>query len=427
MNRAALFLITMLFINCSNFTTEAPVSNSSPGTPPESYAESDNYAQSVSSQLIQANLEFALSSFHELNIQESPTANIFYSPLSLSMILAMTYNGAAGATAQAMAAGMNVENWSIGNFNQQYNNLILSLMNPDIDIILQTANSMWLDTGYPLNTNFQQTIIDYYLSQIANLPFIHPATVETINNWISNHTNGLIDNVVSYPLPEAAVFVLVNALYFRGHWTYQFDPAETVNAPFFNAAGTVFIPTMRSAGEEYTYFYGNGFKAVRMPYGRGVISMYIFLPDVGTDIDEFIASLTAADLNQCWNSFQDLNSYWGTEAMFHKFYLPKFKVEYEKVLNNTVETLGMGIIFSDASDFTGISIPPHDPWIALIKQKAFIEVNEEGTEAAAATIEIGLEGELPEFIINRPFFFLLRDDRSGSILFIGKIVEPQYD
>jgi serpin B len=353
--------------------------------------------------------------------------NIFYSPLSLTIALAIAYNGAAGSTAEAMAIGMTLPDLTLDALNLQFNNLILSLQNCDGDLTLNIANSLWANLDFPVAEDFQQRIVDFYLADAANLPFGDPQSVELINNWVSAHTGGKITNILSGPISEETVLFLINALYFNAYWTFQFDPDSTIDYPFLLPDSSYkTVSMMRSSGRDYTYYYGDNFQVVRMPYGRNVISMYVFLPDYEYSVNEFIANLNSSDWNLWMNSFDSLEAYWGEEEVFSQFGLPKFKVEYEKTLNDALTALGMGLIFTPDADFTGLTVPPHNPWISFIKQKAFIEVNEAGTEASAATIIEFIEALTPCFIANCPFFFVIRDDRSGTILFMGKIVDPEY-
>jgi serpin B len=213
---------------------------------------------------------------------------------------------------------------------------------------------------------------------------------------------------------------LINALYFKGDWVIKFDEAETQKQDFFIPEEPTVDVDMMTTSDTFSYYAGENFQAARLPYGRDKIAMYIFLPDENIPLYSFIANLnqtTHDDYISRLSPVDDLT-----------VKLPKFKVEYGvKRLNSILETLGMEIAFNPlAANLSGIATPTSgNLYISYVDHKATIEVNEKGTEAAAATsVGIGLTSMPPSFIVNRPFFFEIRDDRSGSILFMGTIVNP---
>ena len=393
-----------------------------------SYAESDNFASQVGAELKAANLEFALESFRELNSGETAGENIFYSPLSASIALSITYNGAVGGTAEAMADALGFDGMSLELLNTQYYNLIQSLQSGDLEVTMNIANSIWIKEGFPVLDDFIQRNEDFYLSQVTSLPFDLQA-LNIINGWVYNKTNGLIPSIITANDLYCVMF-LINALYFKGEWTYGFDPDDTANGDFRIWEGTdKTVQMMKNSGLDYTYIIENDLQAVRLPYGRDAYSMYIFMPGYGDDLNDFIAGITPSQWNEWMDSFQSPYDLYGVpEFDGGNFRMPKFKASYEKKLNDMLIALGMGIAFDGGADFSGIS--DAEIFISFVRQKAVIEVNEEGSEAAAVTV-VGMElGGLPpvfDFSIDQPFFFVIRDDRTETILFMGKIVDPEYD
>ncbi len=411
-----LLFVGIIFTGCSDSVTDS-------SNPPNSqkYSQSDDLARIVGENLTSANLRFALRSFQTLVDLEPSDSNIFFSPLSLSIALAMTYNGAQGETHVAMRNTLEFQDMDLEEVNRQFSYLIQSLENCDDHSILELANSIWIHSAFPVKPDFIQRNQDHYFSEVANLDFGDPETIDIINGWIEEHTNGRITEMITYIDPLEVMF-LINALYFLADWTYQFD-ADSTKADRFNLLdGTdKEVAMMKNSGSKYTFYEDYDFAAVRMPYGRDVLAMYVFLPRTDYHIDEFINALDAADYDTWINAFQRNNT--------TILKLPQFRMDYGKELKDVLSALGMGIAFDVNANFHDINNGPL--WISRVIQKTFIYVHEEGTEAAAATavaLMCGLEPTPPtSFIVNRPFFFVIQDDRTGTILFMGKIVDPIYE
>lgn len=384
------------------------------------YALSDEKASVVDKSLVFSNTKFAFNIFKELSVEDK-NKNIFISPLSISIALAMTYNGAEGTTKDAMARALQLGNMSLEEINQGYLNLIDSLENVDKQVQLGIADSIWIrDSFEPLvKLDFTQRVKEYYESEVFTRDFGNPQTPDEINAWISNKTNEKIDKMVDEIDPELVMF-LINAIYFKGEWVTSFNESATKEADFFlSDGGTVKVDMMSKKGN-FSYYEGEDFKAARFPYGRDKIAMYVFLPNRDVSLDSFVESLS----KESWENYMDgFKLVEGLEAKF-----PKFKLEYGvKRLNDVLGKLGMGITFDPFNaNFKGIV--PADLFIDYVDHKAVIEVNEKGTVAAAATnVGIGVTSIpiiKPIFIVDRPFFFVIRDDRSGTVLFMGKVVDP---
>jgi len=405
------FTLTFLF-GCTLFQ---------PSEPTIDYTETDAYAASVTDQLSEANLEFALKSFKELVNQEQEDKNIFCSPISLTIALAMAYNGARENTADVMAEGMKLQNMTLNEVNEQFMNLIYSLQYCDDEVQLNIANSMWVDNEYQVADDYTQILVDYYLAEVFSGSLASQETVDAINKWVSDKTNGKIRNMYERGLNPYAALLLINALYFKADWKMKFDEKCTSNMPFYQIDGSMTtVQMMENSSKGFTYYNGGSFNAVRMPYGRDVVAMYVFLPFEGLNVDDFIENLTSVNWNRWMESFVETD---------YTLKFPKFKMEYEKEFRDVLEVLGMDLIFTQYCNFTGITgRADRNLMIFDVKQKAFIEVNEDGTEAAAATgVTMGPTAPPPGFCINRPFFFVIKDDRSETILFMGRIMNPQYE
>lgn len=387
------------------------------------YATSDEKAYSVDKALVSANTKFAFNLFREL-VAEDRNKNIFISPLSVSTALTMTYNGAEGTTKDAMTKTLEFGSMSLEKVNQEYSNLIGSLENADEQVNIMIGNSIWMKKEFEpiVKSSFIDRVKASYNGEAFTRDFGNQQTVDEINGWVDEKTEGKINEIIQEIDPVLVMF-LVSALYFKGEWVTKFDEAKTQKEDFFLPEGNTVEVDMMSTSGNFSYYSGKNFQAARLPYGRDKIAMYIFLPHENVSLDSFIANLNQTSHEEYINRFRPIGDL--------PIKLPKFKVEYGvKRLNSVLEKLGMGIAFNPyAANFSGIaSTAPENLYISYVDHKAVVEVNEKGTEAAAATaVGIGITSVPPSFIVNRPFFFEIRDDRSGSILFMGKIINPAQD
>jgi len=387
------------------------------------YAASDQKASSVDGTLVSANTGFAFSLFREL-VAEDSGKNVFISPLSISMALAMTYNGAEGTTKDAMSDALNFGSMSLEDLNQGFSNLMESLKNVDQAVALLVGNSVWMRKEFePLvYQNFLNRVSSSYNGETFTRDFANPQTVNEINGWIDKATKGKIEDMISQIDPDLVMF-LINAIYFKGSWVTRFDPAQTKPQDFFPTPGNTTEVNMMHTSGDFRYYSDETCQVARLPYGRDKVAMYIFLPNEGVSLDSFIANLNQAVHDEYLSRLESVSNL--------IVQLPKFKVEYGvKRLNSVLVKLGMGIAFNpDAANFGGIaSTAVGNLYISFVDHKAVVEVNEEGTEAAAGTsVGMGftaISNEPPSIIVNRPFYFEIRDDRSGSILFMGIILCP---
>lgn len=346
--------------------------------------------------------------------------NIFISPFSLFMALSMTYNGADDVTMEEMAAALGVTGMDAEQLNKANASLMSILHSHAKEVEINVANSIWINQRYHFQDDFSQSVQDYYNAKIEEINVSDSESVKTINNWVKDATNGKIEDIVEAPLNPDTVSILINAIYFKGDWLYQFDKKQTEERSFYLGDGKEKkVPLMRLS-KELSYLENEDFQAVSLPYKGEKISMKVFLPKNDTTLDELQNMLT----NENWEKWLELfNKKEGTVL------LPKFKLEYETELNDTLKKLGMESAFHEGADFTKMIVEPDPIWIDKVKQKTYIDVNEEGTEAAAVTsVEIVTESAAtdPPFYmeVNKPFFIALTDDETGAILFMGKISNP---
>jgi len=380
------------------------------------YADSDAMAAAADPDVVEANNGFSLAIFNEL-MKNDTGKNIFISPFSISAALSMTYNGANAETADAMARTLGYSEMDLAKVNEGYRNLIGSLENADSSIKLSIANSVWISNIIAPRADFIQRLVQFFGAEAFTRNFADTALPNEINGWISRETNGKITKMID-SVDNGIVMFLINAIYFKGDWLEKFDRADTREADFHLESGaTTRVNMMYDMKDNASYYKGNDFAAVRLPYGRDKIAMYVFLPDEGTSLDSFVGSLDSEKLGNYIDGFRQ------TKVQVE---LPRFKIEYGKQrLNDALKNLGMGVAFDPYADFSGIA---PNLYIGFVDHKAVIETNEEGSEAAAVTVVGVAMSAMPQFqtfTADRPFFFIIRDDRSGSILFMGTLVQPE--
>lgn len=386
----------------------------------QAYARSDETAGSVDMSLVSVNTGFGLALFTEL-CNESPGENIFISPMSISAALSMTYAGAGGTTLDAMAGVLGYTGLDMGQVGEGFGALMSSLEGVDNEITISIANSAWIRDTFDqyINEEYKESLSSDYGSEMFISPF-DDETVNVMNTWVSDNTAKKIPKMVENINPNDVLF-LINAIYFKADWTNQFKTSDTTLRDFHLADGDmVSVDTMKQ-DESFMYVKADDYAVLRLPYGRGKVAMYVFLPDADVTVDNIVSDLTPDELEE------------SISLMRKKLVilrLPKFKMTYGvKSLNNALTHLGMGIAFDEAlADFSGITdVGPLNLYISKVDHKALIEVDEKGTEAAAVTTVTTTISSMPEklpFYVNRPFFYVIRDDRSGAILFMGKIENP---
>ncbi len=364
--------------------------------------------------------DFAFDIFARLD-QKNTDENFFISPLSISTALAMTANGAAGETKTAIRKAIHLENLDDAAMNEAYRNLVKFLLNLDDKVTLELANSNWYKDKYHIKEAFRKILLEYYDAEIKSADFTDPGLKDLINEWIEDKTHGKIKDMLDQ-VPSDAVMYLINAIYFKAQWKYRFDEEKTSDRSFYlKDDSEIRVPTMYCKGVKVARYHANGFQYIELPYGNGQFNMTILLPDRGKTVDEVIGSLNAASFAQY---VQD------ADTATVEVYMPKFKMKYKTLLNDVLSDMGMGIAFGGSADFSNLFEEQLNLEISRVIHQSFIEVNEEGSEAAAATIveiretSVG-PGEDPKVIyIDRPFAFFIAEKHSKTILFAGKMLNP---
>lgn len=373
--------------------------------------------------LVNASQDFSFELFRKVNNADLQN-NIFISPLSVSMALGMALNGADGTTFDDMRSALGFSSMANDAVNQSYRSLIDLLGTADEKVLFEIANSIWYEQTFSVEQPFLQTNRDYFDAEVAALDFGDPASVDIINDWISEKTHDKIKKMLSQ-LPREAVMALVNAIYFKAAWKYEFDPEETTAGDFTKTNGEQVPCSMMQISGEFRYYGDADVQIIDLPYGNSNFSMTILQPAYGEDINEFISVL---DNNKFQNYLTVLKADSGVLQM------PKFKLNYKSetealLLNDMLIDMGMGVAFSAATaDFSRIN-PQIQIFISMVLHKTFIQVDEEGTEAAAATVilfERTTAGENSKFFmrLDRPFVYVIHENNTNAIMFTGKLMEP---
>jgi serine protease inhibitor len=347
-------------------------------------------------------------------------SNIFMSPLSASMALGMTMNGAAGQTFDEMRTALAFGTRPGAEINASYRSLIDLLRGLDPTVDFRIANSIWYRAGFPFEQAFLDESRQFFDAKVAGLDFATPTAVPTINSWVKESTNGKIDKIVDGPIDGDVVMYLINAIYFNGAWTARFDKSLTRTDQFTTVGGTTAPIAMMRRTDTVRVAETADAQVVDLPYGGGAFSMTIMLPKAGKPVGALLSSLTA----ESWDA-----AVAGATARSVELQMPRFSLRWEALLNDPLQALGMRQAFAGgAADFTRMSRSAGDRlYISRVKQKSFVDVHEEGTEAAAVTsVEIRVTCACgPQVIrIDRPFVFAIRERLSGTIIFLGKIVRP---
>jgi serpin B len=373
--------------------------------------------------VVSANNAFGFNLFSKINDATPESENIILSPLSASMALGMTMNGANGATRTAMENTLEVDGLTVEEINESYKMLVGALTTVDPKVTIEIPNSIWYKNSFTILEDFIKVNQDYFNAEVSPLDFYDPSSVDIINNWVAESTHDKIKTILD-AIDADAVMFLINAVYFNGTWKFEFDEQFTEPATFYLSDGTTKQVEMMKQEATLSYFSNELFEAIDLYYGSGNFSMLVMLPKVTFTPDDVILQMNEENWNSWMNSFSEANI---------QVSLPKFKLEYEKRLEAALIEMGMGPAFDPYSaDFSKIN-PDYPLFIGMVKQKTFIDVNEEGTEAAAVTI-VGMyitsigEPDMPYlFQVNRPFLFAIKEKDTGAILFLGKVMEPKYE
>lgn len=369
-------------------------------------------------ELVAANSVFAFNLINDL-AQAQPAANVFISPYSVSTVLQMTAIGAAGDTKAEMQQVLDTAGLSANSLYAASKALDQQLAG-HTNVTLNLADGLWFQRGLQLKRAFVNDNVNFFQAEIRNVDFLNPQTAQLINHWADEQTRGKIPEVVQFPFPRLTRLILANAVYFKGTWTLPFDTNATQPGDFHLPDGqSEQVPMMAQDGD-FQYQENADFQAIQLAYNGG-LQMELFLPATNSSPQLLLASLAGGGI---WMKVQA-----GFVGQKGTILLPKFTLRDQMTLNRSLEALGMTSAFGPGANFSGIASEPL--YISQVQQTSFVDVDEEGTEAAAVTTVRAMPTAtlmLPpdEFtmILDRPFFFVISDVNTGSILFMGIVNDP---
>lgn len=378
--------------------------------------------KSVDVRVVAAGNEFGFDLLQRINAANK-SANVLISPLSLSSSLAMTYNGASGQTQKEMAQTLRLGVLPLPTINAANAalrfNLATAIPNNDPRLEISIANSLWAKKSVSFDAGFLARNKQFYDAKVSSLDLSTPAAAEAMNAWAKQNTKGKIEKMFDAPPGAQARLILLNAVYFNGKWQSQFDANDTRNATFYLQNGSEKQVPMMSRAGDYKYAKEKNFAVVELPYGKGDLSLILILPDKQISLDSLLTKISTQNWDE-WRS--GMHEQEGTVSV------PRFKMEFEIELQNTLQKMGMTSAFSASLANFKKMRAQNDLFLSQVKQKTFIEVNEKGTEAAAVTEnEMATKAEMDgpfEFIADRPFFGAIYEKNSGAILFVMIVREP---
>ncbi len=370
-------------------------------------------------EIVTGNNRFGLDLFREITRQSNPDENVFISPLSIHTALGMAWNGAATSTRDQMSSVMNLPRIPDRQINENFLHLSNTLLLSDPKVKIDIANSIWYRKGYKIKNEFLAINRDFFRAEVKELDFRDPKSKTLMNNWVANKTNNKITQIVDEITSDHVMF-LINAVYFKGLWKKEFKVENTRHHAFFMPDGSQKQVMTMEMTNRFSYTERQGYKVAELPYGDEKFSMLILLPDQGMPADKLIRFLTAEE----WNEIDSDLGYMPEMELR----LPRFQFSYETELKTPLMILGMNEAFiPELANFSGIT--DQGIHISRVKHKTFVDVNEEGTEAAAVTSiefrETAMPSEPIKFYVDRPFVFVLRDKATNTILFIGKVMDPE--
>ena len=368
--------------------------------------------------LASANIGFAFNLLKQI-AKDQPGKNIFISPYSASTVLQMACNGAGGQTKTEMEQVLGTTGMAAEALNAANKECDRAINSQGTNIVLTAANAIWYRKGTPIKPAFISCNQQFFGATVDALDFDDPRSVGIMNTWASEKTHGKINGIADGLINRLTELVLANAVYFKGKWEKRFEVKNTKDRAFHLLAGRQKQVPMMEQTRKFTYRQGSGYQAVRLPYQGWALAMYVFLPDAGSSPEKLISIMNG----DTWQRVTQP----GFSEREGTVVLPRFKVEYGVELKEPLKALGMQAAFGNA-DFSGIS--DRGLFVSAVRQRAFVEVNEEGTEAAAVTgmaleFSVGLAPPKPfQMIMDRPFLFLIEDQQTRTILFMGMVYDP---
>ncbi len=375
-----------------------------------------------SSNLAEAVNNFGFRLLHVLTTGDG--ASVIISPLSVSLALAMTYNGAAAGTKAAMGQALAVSSFNDEDLNRANRGLFDTLEKADPSVKMEIANALWAQSGFRINPQFLKQSEEFYDAAVDNLDFQGDPrnAADTINAWVNRKTHGKIPTIVQRPDRNTRL-ILTDAVYFKGRWTSPFDKKATKPRKFhLQDGGSVDVPMMVQSGK-YRYFETDAFQAIRLPYGNERFAMYVFLPRKTAGLPSLMHSLDKAHWSEWTGKLRERQG---------RIVLPRLELNYASKLNDALKSMGMAVAFdAAAADFSRINPPPPRLFIGDVEHKTYVKLDEEGTEAAAATsvgmvaMNIAVPQKPPfEMVVDHPFFCAIAERQTGVLMFAGVVTGP---
>lgn len=401
-----IMMIVSCFISCNNDSDiDVPVKKE----------RTDILLTKSEGEIAAKNNEFAFDLLKKV-AEKGDNANIFISPLSVTAAFSMLNNGANGATQQEIQDVLGFSGFNPQDVNEFYLKMLEATTEIDPQVKIMLANSVWIHDEFPVLPSFTEVTKEYYDAEIRNLDFSAPHAPTTINQWVSGKTNGQIPTLIDR-IDSSVMMYLINTLYFKGEWKEPFLTKETQNEPFTNQDGNQTQTPLMHKSFSNQYISTDDYAITTLPYGNGAFEMVFLLPHEGVQLNAVIPELTGSYLQECLEEKRQFSQI--------DFKLPRFKVEYDHLLNEPLRSLGMELPFNENADFSAIT--PEPVCISRVLHKTFIEVNEKGIEASAGTaIEMivtspGPATEIVQFHLDRPFLYFIREISTGTIFFMGTI------
>lgn len=367
--------------------------------------------------ILDKSFDFAFQLFQQVNNAETDNPNWMISPLSMSYALGMMANGASGNTLDEIKTVLGHKDVSMEELNAYYKMLTASLLDLDNSTQIGIANSLWTRAGFPVKESYVSTVEDVYDAQVNELSDSPETAMKDINRWCAEKTNSLIPQIYKEPISNDIKMMFINALSFKGKWKDPFKKSRTIKDDFLNADESVSKVDMMQHQDAYRYFGDNSWEVLELPYGNEAFSMVIMMPAEGLSLNEEICKLTGDDWKM-WN--EKLYEY---RQQFFDLKFPRFEMNYQKDMIDILVGMGIKDVFKGNADFSKLT--SNSVSVQLLNQHTYIKVDEEGTTAAAVT-----DGEIrdtsspsPDFFVNRPFLYFIKEKSTNAILFMGKITK----
>jgi serine protease inhibitor len=386
---------------------------------PDPITELPRALTSAETQVIAKATSFGFDLLREVDARrKTDQPNTIISPLSASMALGMALEGADGETYSEMRSTLGFEGMARDDINDSYSGLMDLLLALDPDVEIGIANSAWSRQGFPFLPGYFDALTYSFDAVVQELNFDDPGATETINQWVRDRTNGRIDKIIDQ-IGSQDILFLLNAVYFKGDWTTQFKKNKTSPGPFrVDETTTLSVPMMSGDIEDTGFARLEGGRMVaELPYGGQAFGMVLVLPGNGETVDDLIADLD----DPTWDGWMD-----GLHKQEVMVQMPKFELEWDDMFNDALKAMGMPKAFDPLqADFSRMT-SAEDAYISAVRQKTYMRVDEEGTEAAAVTsVTVGYTSAGPGITVDRPYLLAIRERLSGTVLFLGAIRDPR--